>query len=629
VKQFWRFVRHYYQFGLTIVIGSLALVLVFLLHQPLAAQILVSSFVIFISLFLLIDMIRTLRSGKYGVDILAITAIIATVAIGQFWASLIIVLMLTGGETLEDFAAHRARRELSELLRRAPQVAHLVNQGKVVDVKITAVQAGDIILVKPYEIVPVDGILLSRNAQFDESSLTGEPLPVEKLRHESVMSGSVAGDLVVKIRATADAAHSQYEKIIALVRQADKQPAPFVRLADRYALPFTLLSYLIAIAAWAISGQAARFAEVLVVASPCPLILAAPIALISGMSRASRHGMIVKSGAVLEKLAAVNIIAFDKTGTLTNGAVIVSQVRAATGFSRQRVVSLAASAEINSSHVLANSIVDYAKRQRAKLYPSHNVREIAGDGIFATIDQQKIIVGRADFLKRNKVKAFNLKDDQTEPTAIFVAVNGHFAGSIYFADQLRRESKATLAALKRLGVQKTIVLTGDGQATANLVARAVGADKVYAQLLPADKVNIMRQICGRRNSVAFVGDGVNDAPVLAASDVGIAMGARGSTAASQSADVVIMLDDLSRVVLIRQIAQRTIKIALQSVWFGIALCLILELIAAAGFIPALFGAGLQEVIDVAVIFNALRAHHGSKQENHWPIRTKTVNLVAA
>jgi heavy metal translocating P-type ATPase len=428
------------------------------------------------------------------------------------------------------------------------------------------------------------------------------------------MSGSLSGDSATKIRATADAAHSQYEQIIALVRAAENQPAPFVRLADRYAVPFTLLSYAIAGVAWAWSGDVVRFAVVVVVASPCPLILAAPIALISGMSRASRHGIIVKSGATLEKLAAVNVFAFDKTGTLTHGDIVVSEVVPAADFSAPEILSLAASAEVGSSHVLATSLVKYAKRHRAATWPAKNLREITGDGVFATVNHRKIIVGRAAFLKKNKVKNFHPEASAVDSTAIFVAIDNQFAGTIYFVDHLRRESKHTLRELKQLGVKQIAMLTGDRSDSAEQIARAVGADQVYAELLPKDKVKIMRNLCGRQNSVAFVGDGVNDAPVLAASDVGIAMGARGSTAASESADVVIMLDDLSRVTLARQIARRTIQVALQSVWSGIALCLVLELVAAFGFIPALFGAGLQELIDVTVIFNALRAHSGGQKQ---------------
>ena len=599
----------YWRFSLTIVIGVIALVLAFGFRQAAVAQWLITIYAIFISLFLFWGMIQTLREGRYGVDILAITAIAATAAVGQYWASLMIIVMLTGGETLEDYAAHRARRELKALLDRAPQIAHLIKDDKTSDVKVAVIKPGDILLIKPHEVVPVDGQLISASAEFDESSLTGESLPVEKTTGDDVMSGSLNGNQAVQIRATADAKNSQYEQIIALVRDAENQPAPFVRLADRYAVPFTVISYVIAGTAWAASGDATRFAEVLVVASPCPLILAAPIALISGMSRASKHGIIVKNGAVLEKMNNVTVMAFDKTGTLTHGDVLVDKVVPAGKFSDQEILQLAASAEMSSSHILATSLVEYARSQNVKLATAKSVREIAGDGVFATVNNQKILVGRANFLIKNKIKGFS-KDNTNSNTATYVAVNGNYGGAIFFADQVRNESKETLRELKDLGIRKTVMLTGDRRDTAEKIGKLAGVDQVFSELLPKDKVETMRKLGGQKDSVAMVGDGVNDAPVLAAANVGIAMGARGSTAASESADVVIMLDDLARVALLRRIAGRTIRVALQSVWSGIALCVVLMIIAAFGVIPALIGAVLQELIDVTVIFNALRAHKG-------------------
>lgn len=607
MKKFLQAIKEYWEFALTIVIGVITLILAFAFDRENVAQWAISIYGVFISVLMLIDMIKTLRSGRYGVDILAITAIIATIAVEQYWATLMIIVMLTGGETLEDFANNRAQRELKSLLERAPQIAHLIQRGKISDVKIRMVKPGDTLLVKPHEIVPVDGVLLSDAAEFDESSLTGESLPVEKKAGDSLMSGSLNGNVAVQIRAAATAKDSQYEQIIALVKDAQSKPAPFVRLADRYAVPFTLISYAIAGTAWAVSGNPLRFAEVLVVASPCPLILAAPIALISGMSRASKHGIIVKNGAVLEKMNNVAVMAFDKTGTLTHGDVVVDKIVPADGFTDSDILRLSAAAETNSSHILATSLVKYAHDQKTKIPLAKNVREITGDGIFATVDNKKIIVGRAEFLIKNKIKGFE-KGSENSNTAIYVAVNGEYAGAIYFADQVREEAKKTLRELKQMGIVKTVMLTGDRRATAEKIGKLAGVDQVYSELLPKDKVEIMRSLGNDKNGVAMVGDGVNDAPVLAAANVGIAMGARGSTAASESADAVIMLDDLSRVATLRKISRRTIRVALQSVWSGIALCVILMIVASFGFIPALIGAALQELIDVTVIFNALRAH---------------------
>jgi len=620
MKKLFNFVKNYWQFAITVVVGLAALITAFAMRDfnNNISRWAIIIWGVFVAITLFVDMVKTLRSGRYGVDILAITAIGACIAVGQFWAALIIVLMLTGGETLEDYAQSRAQRELSALLKRAPQIAHLIHNGKsgeTRDVPVNEIKPGDLILVRSAEVVPVDGTLASDAAEFDESSLTGESLPVAKKSGDKVMSGSLNGTEAVTIRATATAKDSQYERIIALVREAEEQPAPFVRLSDRYAVPFTLISYAIAATAWIWSGNATRFAEVLVVASPCPLILAAPIALISGMSRASRHGIIAKNGAALEKFAAAKAIAFDKTGTLTHGVVEIEKVLPSEIFVKNfgkdaetKLVQLVAGAESGSSHVLASSLLTYAKKKKMKLPPASNVREITGSGIYATVEKHKILVGQTSFLKQNKIA--NTPDDD-EQTSVFVGIDGEFAGRIVFADKLREETAATVAELKDLGMQEIVMLTGDNKVTAAAIAQKVGLD-FRAQLLPEDKVREVKSLREKYGSAAMVGDGINDAPVLAASDVGIAMGARGSTAASESADVVIMLDDLSRVATLRQIAQRTIRVALQSVWWGIALCIVLMIIAAFGVIPALIGAVLQELIDVTVIFNALRAHTGGK-----------------
>ena len=608
MRKFLHSIQQYWQFALTVLVGVCALIISFGFGLNQITQWSVSIYVLIIALMLFGDMIKTLKSGNYGIDILAITAIIATVFVNQYWASLIIVLMLTGGETLEDYAASRARRELTDLIKRAPQIAHLIKNNEPVDIDIYKVKTNDILLVRPHEVIPVDGELLSDIAEIDESSLTGEALPVTKKSGDKILSGALNGQSAIEIRAIATAKNSQYEQIIKLVREAESNPAPFVRLADRYAVPFTLFAYIIAGAAWAVSGDAVRFAEVLVVASPCPLILAAPIALISGMSHASRHGIIVKSGAVLEKVASAKTFAFDKTGTLTRGEVVVDEIVPAGKLGAKAIAQIAASAEVGSSHILASSLVSYAKNKRIQLHPAQNVREMTGDGIFATVDDSKILVGRREFLEKNKIKNVPTQAGSSDGTVIFIAVDSEYAGAIYFTDKVRPESRQMISELKKLGVQETAMLTGDRIETANRIAKEVGVDKIFASLLPADKVKIIRKYVKENQNVVMVGDGVNDAPVLAAASVGVAMGARGSTAASESADAVIMPDDIGRVAMLRQISTRTMSVALQSVWTGIGLCAVLMVIAAFGKIPALLGAGLQELIDVTVIFNALRAH---------------------
>lgn len=627
MKKVLDFAKNYWQFLITIFVGAFALIWsgisgswgndIPLFSRKMeissftAGEIAIMVWGIFIAVVLFSDMVKTLRSGKYGVDILAITAIVACILVGQTWAALVIVLMLTGGETLEDFAAGRAKRELTALLKRVPDVAHLMKGEEIRDIKVAEAKIGDVLLVKAGEVVPVDGSLLEESAEFDESSLTGESIPVLKNPGDGVMSGSLNGNRAIKIKVSAEEKDSQYAKIIKLVREAESQPAPFVRLADRYAVPFTLISYVIAGIAWIISGDPVRFAEVLVVASPCPLILAAPIALISGMSIASKNGIIVKNGSVLEKFRTARAIAFDKTGTLTKGEVEITDVKVfAKSFSTKDLVRLAASAESGSSHVLAASLLKFAKKQKISLSAAKNVREITGSGIYANVDSKKILVGQLDFLKQNKITE-NLPENDSQ-TSMFVAVDGKLAGRIIFADHLRKESSSTVKNLSKLGFREIVMLTGDNRTTASAIAKKIGLD-FRAELLPEDKVAEIKRLRKTYGSVAMVGDGINDAPVIAASDVGIAMGARGNTAASESADAVIMLDNLSKVVLMRKISERTISVALQSVWSGIALCIVLELIAAFGFIPAIVGAGLQELIDVTVILNALRAHSIAKK----------------
>lgn len=604
-------ILEYWRFSLTVLVGVVALIIEFGFSQSSAARWIVTIYALGISLFLIADMIRTLRNGRYGVDILAISAIVATILVGEYWASLLIVVMLTGGETLEDYAAGRAKRELSALLDRAPQIAHIWRDKKLVDVPVTDIKPGDKILVRPSEVIPVDGTLIDGAASFDESSLTGESMPVDRKAGEDVMSGSVNGDSAVTIRATTTSANSQYQKIIALVREAESQPAPFVRLADRYAVPFTIIAYMIAGVAWAISGDAARFAEVLVVASPCPLILAAPIALISGMSRASKHGVIVKNGTTLEKLAKIKSVAFDKTGTLTHGAVEVDAINPGAGFSKNQLLQFAASAEQSSAHILATSLVAYAKKHGVDIISAKNVEERTGDGVLASVRGKKVLVGKMQFLADSGIEAVTVNSNET---IVAVAIDGIFAGTISFSDRVRDNAQDVVSGLHALGIKNVMMLTGDNAFVAKNIAARIGIDHYHAECLPADKVDLIQSESMPR-PIAFVGDGVNDAPVLATADVGIAMGARGSTAASESADVVIMLDNLDRVTTVFAIAKRTLMIALQSVWVGIIICIILMLIASFGVIPALVGAALQEVVDVIVIFNALRAHGRGKRSS--------------
>lgn len=568
---------------------------------------LITVYASYIAIKLLIGMVDDLRHGKWGIDILAVTAIFATLAVGEYWATIMIVLMMASGEALEDYANERAKSELTALIDRVPTIAHLVKGQTTEDIKVAEIRVDDRLLIKTSEVIPVDGIVIDGTSSIDESSLTGESEPVEVTKGSEVMSGTVNGGAPLTIRATKEASDSQYAQIVKLVKSAADSRAPFVRMADRFAVPFTLVSYAIAGLAWAMSGEASRFAEVLVVATPCPLLIAAPVALISGMSRAAKHGIIIKSGAFIEKLANIRTAAFDKTGTLTEGSLKIASIVPLHDHTEDQLLQYAASVEQLSTHVLAEAIVTEAKGRHLELLPIFKGKEVSGNGVMGKYKDNTILAGKKDLLESEGI---SLGDFHVPHTATFVAFDGQCIGYITFADVVRENSHATIESLRKLGVRSFVMLTGDNKTTAERIAGELGITDVRAECLPKDKYEIVHTLKDR--PVMMTGDGINDAPVLAAADVGVAMGARGATAASESADVVIMLDDISKVAKVVSVAKRTIRIALQSIWIGIALSIVLEIIAAFGVIPAVIGAGLQEVVDVIVILNALRAHAEAK-----------------
>jgi len=597
-------VRRYPLVGLAVLVGVVGLGLFAAGLEP-AAQWGVSIFALGVAAYEGVGMVRSLLSRQFGLDVLAIMAIVSTVVVGEYWASLVIVIMLAGGEALEDLAAGRAQRELRSLLSRVPQQAHRVTStGEVVDIAVGEVEPGDRLLVRPSEVVPVDGELSSAAASFDESSLTGESLPVDRQRGDAVLSGSLAGSEAVEIIATARAADSQYQRIVELVQEASQSRAPIVRLADRYALPFTAISLLIAGVAWALSGDPVRFAEVLVVATPCPLLIAAPVAFMGGMSSAAKHGIVVKNAAALERLARARTIAFDKTGTLTRGHPEVTAVLPADGIETDELLRFVGSAEQYSSHVLAAALVSAAVTRGLSLSSATDAREVATHGVAATVDGRSVVVGKPAFVAEHATGVETVELPSGE-SAVYVGLDGRFAGAVVLRDEVRQDAEATLRVLGELGIRRTLMVTGDVEATAGPIASRLGIDELHAECLPEDKVRIVRDLTPR--PVIMVGDGVNDAPVLAVADVGIAMGARGSTAASESADIVILLDDIARVARAVSIGQRTVRVALQSIWMGIIISIGLMLIAAVGLLPAIAGAALQEVVDLVAILGALRA----------------------
>ena len=603
-----RFLSSYPWLFVALLVGGTGLVVSALGYESVVAWG-VSGFALLIALKEGYQMVRSLLKGHVGLDLLAVTAILATILVGEYWASLIIVIMLTGGEALEDAAAHRAERELTALLDRTPQSAHRIGEGNVVvDVPVGEILVGERILIRPSEIVPVDGSLVSDVGQFDESSLTGESMPVDRMAGDLVLSGSVNGPRAVEIVATAKAEDSQYQRIVQLVQQAAASKAPLVRLADRYAVPFTLVAYAIAGIAWWVSGDPVRFAEVLVVATPCPLLIAAPVAFMGGMSRSAKAGIVVKDAGTLERLARVRSVAFDKTGTLTYGHPEVVAVHSArSDLSEDEVLRFVGSAEQYSTHVLAAALREEALARGLTLLEATSAREVATHGVSADFSGRAVVVGKPAFVLENSEGLVRRELGPGE-AAVYVAVDGIFAGTVVVRDKLREEAHTTLESLRELGISRTIMLTGDVPDTAKHIADQVGLSEVHAECLPEDKVRIVSSL--EPKAVMMVGDGVNDAPVLAVSDVGVAMGARGSTAASESADVVVLLDDLERAAHAVEIGQRTVRIALESIWLGIVISVGLMVLAAFGFLPAVVGALLQEVVDLVAILGALRAVRG-------------------
>ncbi|WP_312677528.1 heavy metal translocating P-type ATPase [Microbacterium sp.] len=573
------------------------------------ATVCVAAFVV----WTLVGMVRDVMRGQVGLDILAVVAMVATLAVGEYLASLIIVLMLSGGEALEDFAARRAKRDLTALLDRSPRIAHVIvhplsgESDEVRDVAVDDVVVGDVLLVRPSEIVPVDGVLLSESGSFDESSLTGESLPVTREVGGDVLSGAINGTRAVHVRAVRRSVDSQYQQIVALVRAAEGSKAPVVRLADRFAIPFTAVALVLAGTAWLISGDSTRFAEVLVLATPCPLLIAAPVAFLGGLSRAAKTGVIMKGGAVIEQLARVRSAAFDKTGTLAEGRPDLVDVRPAPGFGQDELLLLAASAEQYSSHVLAEGIRRAAATRGLELIAAEAASEVATNGVTAEIDGRTVVVGKPAYVASLAADTERVSLGAGEAAA-YVAVDGRFAGVLVLADVPRPESAAVISWLREQGLERITMLTGDTAATAETIAKDVGIDEVHADLLPPEQVRLAAQLHPR--PVMMVGDGVNDAPVLAAADIGMAMGAKGATVAGDAADIVILVDSLAKVADAVSIGRHTLRVALTAIWIGIGLSVGLMIVAMTGVIPAVAGALTQELVDLATILYALRALGG-------------------
>jgi len=560
---------------------------------------------------LLIEIVRRLARREAGVDLIALLSITAALLFGQALVSAVIALMLATGRTLEFFTKQRADRELRALIDRAPRFAWLQEADGLRKVPVEQVELNQTVLVRLGEVIPVDGRLLSPAATLDESALSGESLPVTRREGEQLHSGVSNVGAPILLIATRTAAQSTYAGIVQMAEAARRSRAPFVRLADRYAVFFIPLTLLIAGLAWHLSGDPLRALAVLVVATPCPLILAVPIAFMSGISRAARRGILIKDGTTLEALAGVKQVFLDKTGTLTSGHARLQSIEVNGLSDPQRLLGLAASLAQASTHPICQAIVEAAHQRRLPLSVPQVVEESPGSGLCGRVDGQQVRFGTLSFAHEGAaatdwVAAMLRHMDYLACSGSFIDVDGKLVGLLVFSDNVRRETPQTLRRLRNRGIEKIVMLTGDRLETAEMIALSAGIDELRAGLTPEDKVRAVQQ-AGLHASTLMVGDGINDAPALAAANVGVAMGASGATASAQAAGVVLLVDRLDRLVEALDIARRTRSIARQGVLAGMGMSLLAMGVAALGYLPPLIGAMVQEGIDVVIILSALRA----------------------
>jgi heavy metal translocating P-type ATPase len=567
-----------------------------------------AGFTLPIVLTLLVDIVMSLRRGEMGLDIVAALSITAALTFGEELAAAVVALMYAGGQYLEGFAERHARREMTALLGRVPRTAMRHRDDQLEEVAIEAVTPGDRLLIRQGDVIPVDGTVAGGLAILDQSALTGESIPVQRRPGELVMSGSTNAGEAFDLNATRGASESTYAGIVRLVEAAQRSKAPMSRTADSFAMVFLAITVAIAGAAWFWTEDAIRAVAVLVVATPCPLILAVPVAIVSGLSRAAKDGILIKGGKALEMLARIRGIIIDKTGTLTDGRARVVSVHAASGFSAEEIIRIAASLDQASRHIIAQAIVAEAQDRQIRLAPPTEIVETPGEGIEGRIDACRACVGGKHYVAARLTGSarYALQRQQTPGEVIVaVAVNGVLAGEIVLADELRAGTKALLKNLRDLGIERIVLATGDRAEVAHAITAGLSIDAVRSELTPDQKVLVV--LSERKNGpVMMVGDGVNDAPALAAADIGLAMGARGAAASAEAADVVLLVDQLDRVVPAIRIARTARFIALESVCAGLGLSIAGMIAAAFGYLTPVEGALLQELIDIAVILNALR-----------------------
>lgn len=558
------------------------------------------------------ETVRGMLRKQFAADIVAMLAILTALILNDAFPGVIIVLMQTGGRALEDYAYRRASSSLDQLLARSPRIAHLRHNDAIEDVEVGKIGIGDILVVRPGDIVPVDGsVSPSHHAQIDESSLTGEPLPKSKEAGGKVYSGTVNAGGAFEMKAEALSGQSQYAKIVELVRKAQQEKAPIQRLADKYAVWFTPIAVAMGVLGWAITGSLQTILAVFVVATPCALIFATPVAIISGINKAAKKGIIVKHGAAIEQVGKAQVVVFDKTGTITYGTPEIERIICLDGSSEDELLFKIASLEQLSSHPVAQMLAAKGREKFGNLAVPENFREMPGAGVEGSVNGDNVSVGsmklvlHEDNESMSSSLAQGIKQDGGKMLT-FISINGTVRGVVVFSDRIREGVTSMVQDLKQLEVERIVMLTGDIKENAQAIANQAGLTDFEANLIPEGKVSKVRELKDRYQNLVMVGDGINDAPALASATVGVAMGAKGTAISAEAADVVFLVDDVTKVSETMKISRRTISVAKQSIFVGIGVSIALMVLASFGLIPPAIGALLQEVLDVTVILNALR-----------------------
>ncbi|MEO8391643.1 MAG: heavy metal translocating P-type ATPase [Chloroflexota bacterium] len=549
--------------------------------------------------------IQKMLKGNFAADVVAMLAIITAVLMHEYFAGVIIVIMQSGGEALENYSLRRASSTLEQLLARAPRIAHRKENGQITEIEANQVRVDDVLMVRPGDLIPVDGALLSPQADVDESALTGEPLTRSKQTGDGLLSGSVNGGNAFEMRAAKIAADSKYAQIVQLVQAAQQEKPPLQRLADRYAVWFTPVTLIMCGVGWLITGDSTTILAVLVVATPCPLILAVPVAVLGGINRAASASIVVKSGTAIEQIGHVSVMVFDKTGTLTFGTPTIDQVVALNGVSQGELLHIAGSVEQLSAHTLAQAMTSAAQKLQVLSLPT-NFQERSGFGVEGDLDGKHVVLGSSRYLNDKTGKMVPPTVVSPE-LATYIAIDNQLAGLVTFKDQLRPGVPELMQRLRTLGIQRTVMLTGDNLEHAQAIGQQAGIDQVEANLLPEDKVRLVKALMQQYPVVAMIGDGINDAPALATATIGVAMGAHGTGISAEAADIVLLVDDVTRVADAVEAGQLMLRIAKQSIYAGLGLSFGFMVLASFGWISPPVGALVQEAIDVIVILNALRA----------------------